>query len=318
MKKHIVSVVYLGVLSMVLSACSTISPTKVSADGTTDKPVWPRWDSVTFDNHRGTFPDLSSLKEVKAGMTKDQIYHLLGRPHYDEIWRPREWNYLFHFHTPNVGTDGVTTCQFKILFDKDKLTRSFYYNPIDPIDAACQDLVNPVLSTPAPMPVVVLESAQPISVPIVKETINLGADALFNFDKWQLSEMKPEGRTQLDELAEKLKQWESRGDSRVVITGHTDRLGDDMYNLSLSQLRAQTVYSYLVSRGVSAKTMIANGAGETQQIKACSDSLGRAKLIECLQPNRRVQVDVSVYAYTQNGLQHIDMNKDYQNFNQAQ
>lgn len=48
----------------------------------------------------------------------------------------REWDYLFHFHTPGVGIDpentsgveGVTTCQYKVIFDKDKFARSFYWS----------------------------------------------------------------------------------------------------------------------------------------------------------------------------------------------
>lgn len=71
-------------------------------------PVWPKWDWVTLNNTKGTFPDLQSLSQVRTGMTKDQLYYLLGRPHYNDGWRPVEWNYLFHFHTPGQGTDDVT------------------------------------------------------------------------------------------------------------------------------------------------------------------------------------------------------------------
>ena len=57
----------------------------------------------------------------------------------------REWDYLFHFHTPGVeadpanksGVDGITTCQYKVVFDKHKFARSFYWNPVFPEDAAC-------------------------------------------------------------------------------------------------------------------------------------------------------------------------------------
>ena len=84
--------------------------TAVTEKGTTEQPVWPKWDSVTFNNTKGTFPDLHSLSQVRTGMTKDQLYYLLGRPQYHDGWRPVEWNYLFHFHTPGQGTDDVTTC----------------------------------------------------------------------------------------------------------------------------------------------------------------------------------------------------------------
>lgn len=279
-------------LAAAVSACAT-SPTKVTAEGTTDNPVWPRWDSVTFDKNRGTFPSLASLKEVKAGMTKDQLYHLLGRPHYDEVWRPREWNYLFHFNTPGVGTDGVTTCQFKVLFDKDKFTRSFYWNPVDPVDAVC-----PPAQPEAPAQVIIKEvpvhvpapvaPAQPAAPQLQRYTLN--ADALFVFDKHTLGDMLPQGRKDLDELAARLKTFDQL--NAVIVTGHTDRLGSDAYNQRLSQNRARTVVNYLSERGIPANIIRSYGAGETEQVKECSDSLPRKQLIECLQPNRRVTVDV--------------------------
>ncbi|MDK7178300.1 outer membrane protein assembly factor BamE, partial [Micrococcus luteus] len=69
-----------GLSALVLSACGNIS--KVSSDGTTDQPVWPKVERVGMNKKMGTFPDLSKLQEVKAGMTKDQLYYLLGRPHF--------------------------------------------------------------------------------------------------------------------------------------------------------------------------------------------------------------------------------------------
>ena len=102
-----------------------------------DQPVWPKWDRVTFNKTRGTFSDLGSLKQVRAGLTKDDLYYLIGRPHYGEMWRPREWNYLFHFHTPGQGTNGVTTCQFKVLFDKNMFSNETYWHAVDPENATC-------------------------------------------------------------------------------------------------------------------------------------------------------------------------------------
>ncbi|EQD11438.1 smpA / OmlA family protein [Neisseria meningitidis NM0552] len=66
----------------VLSACATKS--NVKADGTTDNPVFPKPYSVTLDNKRGTFPTYDELDQMRPGLTKDDIYKILGRPHYDE------------------------------------------------------------------------------------------------------------------------------------------------------------------------------------------------------------------------------------------
>lgn len=60
-----------------------------------------------------------------------------SRPQYEDGWRAREWNYLFHFTTADRTNDTITTCQFKILFDQEKIARSFYWNPIQPKDGLC-------------------------------------------------------------------------------------------------------------------------------------------------------------------------------------
>ena len=70
----------------------------------------------------------------------------------------REWDYLFHFNTPGVGTEGVTTCQYKVLFDSQRYARSFHWHAVDPVNAACP----PVVEKPAPAPVVIQAEPQGI------------------------------------------------------------------------------------------------------------------------------------------------------------
>ena len=61
---------------------------------------------LTFNKDRGTFPDFDELDQMRPGLTKDDIYKILGRPHYDEGYGwCAEWDYLFHFYTPGVGVD---------------------------------------------------------------------------------------------------------------------------------------------------------------------------------------------------------------------
>lgn len=251
-----------------LAGCATKS--KVKPDGTTDEPVFPEPYSVTFNNDRGTFPTADELANVKAGMTKDELYKLLGRPHYDEgMFGVREWDYLFHFHTPGQGTNDVTTCQFKVIYDKDKFTRSFFWKAVDPIDAVC------------PPSAAANEQTQRFTI---------GADALFAFDKSDAGNMNAAGKAKLDEFAAKVKQFDRL--KAIRITGHTDRLGSDSYNMALSQRRAETVRQYLISRGVSAGVMSAQGMGKSQPVQECAADLGRNALIACLQPNRRVEIEV--------------------------
>ena len=252
---------------VLLAGCA--AGTHVTEKGTTEQPVWPKWDSVTFNNTKGTFPDLQSLSQVRAGMTKDQLYYLLGRPQYNDGWRPVEWNYLFHFHTPGQGTDDVTTCQYKVLFDKDMYARSFYWHAVDPENGVCPPTAK--------------------AAPAVKR-YTLGADALFAFDRGGLSDLNPKGKYDLDNLAAQLKQFDQL--NSIKITGHTDYLGSDAYNLRLSEQRAQTVRQYFIAQGLPANKIYAVGMGESQAVKQCASTGNRSALIACLQPNRRVEVEV--------------------------
>lgn len=252
---------------VLLAGCA--AGTHVTEKGTTEQPVWPKWDSVTFNNTKGTFPDLQSLSQVRAGMTKDQLYYLLGRPQYNDGWRPVEWNYLFHFHTPGQGTDDVTTCQYKVLFDKDMYARSFYWHAVDPENGVCPPTAK--------------------AAPAVKR-YTLGADALFAFDRGGLSDLNPKGKYDLDNLAAQLTQFDQL--NSIKITGHTDYLGADAYNLRLSEQRAQTVRQYFISQGLPANKVYAVGMGESQPVKQCASTGNRSALIACLQPNRRVEVEV--------------------------
>ena len=58
-----------------LSACATKS--KITADGTTDNPVFPKPYSLTFNKNRGTFPTQAELDKMRPGLTKDDVYKIL-------------------------------------------------------------------------------------------------------------------------------------------------------------------------------------------------------------------------------------------------
>jgi OmpA-OmpF porin, OOP family len=78
----------------------------------------------------------------------------------------------------------------------------------------------------------------------------------------------------------------------ININGHADRLGSAQYNQKLSERRAETVKAYLVKQGAPADKVETYGYGKTLPVKACPDQKDRKALIECLQPNRRVEVEV--------------------------
>jgi outer membrane protein OmpA-like peptidoglycan-associated protein len=63
----------------------------------------------------------------------------------------------------------------------------------------------------------------------------------------------------------------------VAIQGHTDDVGDDKINLSLSESRANGVKDYLISQGVSAERLAAKGLGETLPKVENNSEINRAK-----------------------------------------
>jgi OOP family OmpA-OmpF porin len=83
----------------------------------------------------------------------------------------------------------------------------------------------------------------------------------------------------------------------ILAVGHTDRIGSDAYNQKLSEKRAAAVKTYLVGKGVEANRVYTEGKGEKQPVTTdkCNnlEATGKnKKLVECLQPDRRVEIEV--------------------------
>jgi OmpA-OmpF porin, OOP family len=112
---------------------------------------------------------------------------------------------------------------------------------------------------------------------------------LFDFDK---SVLKPEGQAVLDrEIVSRIKEVQKL--ELVLVTGHTDRLGSQSYNQKLSERRAAAVAAYLASKGVAKDKIETLGMGKTQPVPGVvCEQKNRKELIACLQPHRRVEVEV--------------------------
>lgn len=143
---------------------------------------------------------------------------------------------------------------------------------------------------PAPAPVVQPPPPAPVPAPVAPppaprmEKVTLQGTELFALNKSELRSPQP----RLDELAAALVQNPSI--SGIVVSGHTDRLGTDKLNKPLSQRRAQAVKAYLVNKGVAADRIQAVGKGSSQPVVTCKEK-NKAKLVQCLEPNRRVEVE---------------------------
>ena len=146
----------------------------------------------------------------------------------------------------------------------------------------------------AAAPVAPLAAQEPAPPPsTVIEKVNLESDVLFEFDK---AVLRPEGRAKLDELATRLA--DARVD-RINIVGHADRIGKDQYNEDLSQRRAEAVQQYLAqSARLEPQQIEAQGVGEADPVTGdkCRnlgpERKSNRKLVDCLQPDRRVDVEV--------------------------
>ena len=116
------------------------------------------------------------------------------------------------------------------------------------------------------------------------------ADSLFDFDK---STVKPAGKQALDKFAADLR---GANFDVITVTGHTDRIGSHAYNMKLSTRRAEAVKTYLVeSAGIPAGKIEArgvDGANPVTKPGECKGKKATKKLIACLGPDRRVEVEV--------------------------
>jgi outer membrane protein OmpA-like peptidoglycan-associated protein len=91
----------------------------------------------------------------------------------------------------------------------------------------------------------------------------------------------------LDELELLLRENPS---IQIELSSHTDSRGKDLFNLALSQRRAQSSVNYLVSKGIARNRMIAKGYGKTKLINKCTSTSTCSE--EEHQKNRRVEVTI--------------------------
>jgi OOP family OmpA-OmpF porin len=138
----------------------------------------------------------------------------------------------------------------------------------------------------APAPKAAVAAPTPTPLP---NKVSFSADALFAFDK---SMIKPEGKTMLDDLVQQLSGTQY---DKVILVGHADRIGNAAYNQKLSERRAAAVKGYLVQKQLPSDRISASGKGEAEPVTKPTDcsAVKMPKLVECLQPDRRVDVEMT-------------------------
>jgi OOP family OmpA-OmpF porin len=186
---------------------------------------------------------------------------------FGQCWRAGYW-------TPALAAEDAEGCAC----DKELLPKEKCEPPAPPPPPTPRAEPTPPPPPPPPAP------------KMAPEKVTFSADVLFDFDK---AELKPAGKQALDAFADKLKGVNYEV---IVAVGHTDRIGSEQYNKKLSVRRAESVKAYLVSKGVPANKVYTDGKGESDPVTKPGQCKGDKKtkaLIECLQPDRRVDVEVA-------------------------
>ncbi len=223
----------------------------------------------------GFVSNASALEDIKVDLTKKaHIPYVIDsrgvvvRNATGLCWRTGFWTPAYAAAIPEVGC----AC------DKDLLPKDVCEKPAAAPAAAPKPAAPAVAPAPAPKP--------------AGKKITLAADALFDFDK---AILRPEGKAKIDDAIGKLGSIELEV---IIAVGHADRIGKDKYNQTLSEKRAAAVKDYIVSKGVAANRVYTEGKGETQPVTgdACkkmgAESFRNKKLVDCLQPDRRVEIEV--------------------------
>jgi len=107
--------------------------------------------------------------------------------------------------------------------------------------------------------------------------VHFNSDVLFDSGS---ADLDGRGRTALEQVADVLNDYRK---TAVVIQGHTDSVGSEGFNQSLSERRARAVENYLTYRGVDPQRMTSIGFGASAPVASNATPEGR-------QRNRRVDV----------------------------
>lgn len=118
-----------------------------------------------------------------------------------------------------------------------------------------------------------------------KQVVNIILKEFFEFNKSELSQVN---KDKLKEVAEKIKTFNVEV---ITVSGYTDRIGTEKYNQNLSEKRANVVKEELIKLGIEKDRLYTEAKGENEPVVNCKGKT-TAKVIACLAPNRRVEIEI--------------------------
>jgi outer membrane protein OmpA-like peptidoglycan-associated protein len=265
---------------LLTTGCSTLTNHSPSASATPQDVTFP--DPAKSTLPEGAFVSPENLRQVTPGMTKNQLYKLLGTPHFDEgVFGVKQWNYILNFRRDDGEAD-FSRCQYQIDFDSKHRVQTTHWKP-----ESCRLIVDKPKPASAPVAQVATAPA-PASMPTLpSDPIRLSADALFAFNSADLTD---DGRESLGQFMQEVLVASQLED--ILVVGYTDRIGSKKANLRLSKQRAESVQGYLIQGGVPASAIHSEGRGDANPVVKCTDK-NRTALVACLSPNRRVELSGS-------------------------
>ncbi len=196
--------------------------------------------------------------------------------------------------TQSVDRVYVTDSRGEVAMDPFGLCwRTNFWTPAaaakDPAGCKCdKDLLPKEVCEPKAAAAAAATAAKPAATAPAREKVTVAADALFDFNK---ATLRPEGKAKLDGVVAKSQQLVLEV---VIAVGHADRIGSAAYNQKLSEKRAASVKDYLVAKGIPANRVYTEGKGSKQPVTKPDQCKGpkSAKVIACLQPDRRVDIEI--------------------------
>lgn len=293
--------------AMLLAACSSFQHV---VDGRAQFP-----NPSASQKTKGVTATPQQLAQLQVGMTKQQVYDVLGTPHFtDGMLNNRYWDYVIHAKDPRAN-NAVVDCQLKLQWAQDAartqatLQALYWDKPQCPPTIAptvvTRDVVREVVRevrvpvevikevirvVPATAPAPSVSAAAAVVAPASKQfSQSIQLEAYFAHNGSSGSDLLPESKQRLEAFAARLKaggQLQS-----VDVVGHADRTGDEAGNQRLAQERADTVAAFLMRTvGQPMKTASVGARSSREAVVVCTGLQGKA-LEGCLQPNRRVVIE---------------------------